>query len=203
MYSVKQGFTYFASLFLIFDEIYRRGMGIAPTGGPRRRVLSSQKLGNPVSRIEISIGFSFKRIQRLRRVRFEIGQSGGFAILGGLVGLSAAVILLGLISDRELTQREQVQVASAYTMPTASPPQAAQPLSRSSVASENIVVATMPKGSHQIETRPQFVVATVSSDPQSTHAVEVLHDFSAPPDSSAPLGKQTPAQTSVWAEHRG
>ena len=68
-----------------------------------------------------------------KRMRFEIGPGGGFLVLIGLLGLSAAVFFLGMISGREMAQSEQgqSQLASVYPMPAgapaASPPQAAAP----------------------------------------------------------------------------
>ena len=63
-------------------------------------------------------------------MRFDIGPGGGFLILVGLLGLSAAVFFLGMISGREMAQTEQgqTQLASVYPMPAgapAAPPQAA------------------------------------------------------------------------------
>jgi DedD protein len=63
-------------------------------------------------------------------MRFEIGPGGGFVVLAGLLGLSAAVFFLGMISGREMAQSEQgqSQLASVYPMPAgapaAAPPQA-------------------------------------------------------------------------------
>src|SRR5579859_5266273 len=65
-------------------------------------------------------------------MRFDIGPGGGFVVLVGLLGLSAAVFFLGMISGREMAQSEQGQgqLASVYPMPAggpAAPPQAAAP----------------------------------------------------------------------------
>ncbi|MGB6565399.1 MAG: hypothetical protein WBE69_22595, partial [Candidatus Binataceae bacterium] len=59
-------------------------------------------------------------------MRFEIGPGGGFVILVGLLGLSAAVFFLGMISGREIAQSEQgqSQLASVYPMPAGAPPAA-------------------------------------------------------------------------------
>ena len=56
-------------------------------------------------------------------MRFEIGPGGGFVILVGLLGLSAAVFFLGMISGREMAQSEQgqSQLASVYPMPAGAP----------------------------------------------------------------------------------
>ncbi|MGZ6195831.1 MAG: hypothetical protein ACXWML_11455, partial [Candidatus Binataceae bacterium] len=56
-------------------------------------------------------------------MRFEIGPGGGFLVLIGLLGLSAAVFFLGMISGREMAQSEQgqSQLASVYPMPAGAP----------------------------------------------------------------------------------
>ena len=56
-------------------------------------------------------------------MRFEIGPGGGFVILVGLLGLSAAVFFLGMISGREMAQSEQSQsqLATVYPMPAGAP----------------------------------------------------------------------------------
>jgi hypothetical protein len=56
-------------------------------------------------------------------MRFEIGPGGGFVVLVGLLGLSAAVFFLGMISGREMAQTEQsqAQLASVYQAPAAAP----------------------------------------------------------------------------------
>ncbi len=60
-------------------------------------------------------------------MRFEIGPGGGFVILVGLLGLSAAVFFLGMISGREMaeTEQSQTQLASVYPMPAGAPSAAA------------------------------------------------------------------------------
>ena len=101
-------------------------------------------------------------------MRFEIGPGGGFVILVGLLGLSAAVFFLGMISGREMAQSEQgqSQLASVYPMPAgapmpasapaASPPQVAAPAApaaaalraprrRSCSSSENAAPAVQPR----------------------------------------------------------
>ena len=66
-------------------------------------------------------------------MRFEIGPGGGIIILVGLLGLSAVVFFLGMISGREMAQTEQgqSQLAAVYPMPGgapgSSPPEAAEP----------------------------------------------------------------------------
>src|ERR1700752_2798318 len=62
-------------------------------------------------------------------MRFEIGPGGGFVILVGLLGLSAGVFFLGMISGREIAQSEQgqSQLASVYPMPAGAPPAAPPP----------------------------------------------------------------------------
>ncbi|HVA67945.1 MAG TPA: SPOR domain-containing protein [Candidatus Binataceae bacterium] len=76
-------------------------------------------------------------------MRFEIGPGGGFAIGIGLVGLSAAVFFLGMVSGREITQSEatqQTQLATVYPLPpaaAASPPAAVSSKSSSQESSAN------------------------------------------------------------------
>jgi cell division septation protein DedD len=172
---------------LIFDEYMDDGMLIAP-GTVQLEGLDQSAIDKPVLTIEILISLASK-VQRLSRVRFEIGQGGGFAILGGLLGLSAAVIVLGMISDHEVTQREQGQSAGACAAPSPSPPHAAQTLSLASLGAENMLAATVLNKSHQIKTPPQSVLEAVSSKHHPTPRVQVPHDLSPSPDYSAPLDK--------------
>ena len=60
-------------------------------------------------------------------MRFDIGPGGGFVVLVGLLGLSAAVFFLGMISGHQMAQSEQGQnqLASVYPMPAAPAPPAA------------------------------------------------------------------------------
>jgi len=86
-------------------------------------------------------------------MRFDIGPGGGFLILVGLLGLSAAVFFLGMISGREMAQTEQgqTQLASVYPMPAgapAAPPQAAAP-----EAAAPIAAATAKPPSHEDASR--------------------------------------------------
>src|ERR1700687_142082 len=87
-------------------------------------------------------------------MRFEIGPGGGFVVLVGLLGLSAAVFFLGMISGREMAQSEQGQnqLASVYPMPAAPAPPAAPAAaamasapSPAMSASENTSPAELPK----------------------------------------------------------
>ena len=126
-------------------------------------------------------------------MRFEIGPAGGFVVLVGLLGLSAAVFFLGMISGREMAQSEQgqSQLASVYPMPaaaaSATPPEAAALASAAAVstpkpppqavASEKIPPAAMPKPSpgHNVSPRqalasdrPAHREAPVAAAPAST-----------------------------------
>ena|SRR5690348_13162309 len=110
-------------------------------------------------------------------MRFEIGPGGGFVVLVGLLGLSAAVFFLGMISGREMAESEQgqSQLASVYPMPAgapvAAPPQSAAPAvptpaptasnsakppAQPAVASEPIPPAAQPKPAvvHSVPRRP-------------------------------------------------
>jgi DedD protein len=146
-------------------------------------------------------------------MRFEIGPGGGFVILVGLLGLSAAVFFLGMISGREMAQSEQnqSQLASVYPMPAGapapaappavSPPQVAAPAARPSVAPvaaatpktpPHAAVASakaprvgMPEPAHKTPPRP--TLASVPPERSSTPAAEESDTgYSAPSDSSVP-----------------
>ena len=140
-------------------------------------------------------------------MRFEIGPGGGFVILVGLLGLSAAVFFLGMISGREIAQSEQgqSQLASVYPMPAgappAAPPQAAAPaapaaatakpvaqtaaVSSSGDSSENTEAAQL-KPAPRHKTRLRATLASVPlTHPSSPAAEESDTDSSAPSDSSA------------------
>jgi len=136
-------------------------------------------------------------------MRFEIGPGGGFVILVGLLGLSAAVFFLGMISGREMAQsvQGQTQLASVYPMPAgapaASPPQAAEPAapvsaatpkppSRAALASANMPSAALPQPSHEHKAPPRPALASVPPAHRSAPAAEEPDDSSASPDSSAP-----------------
>ena len=138
-------------------------------------------------------------------MRFEIGPGGGFVILVGLLGLSAAVFFLGMISGREIAQSEQgqSQLASVYPMPAgappAAPPQAAapappaaaatpKPLAQTAAASssENTPPAVEPKPALKHKTPPRPTLASVPlTHPSAPAAEESDTDSSAPSDSSA------------------
>lgn len=137
-------------------------------------------------------------------MRFEIGPGGGFVVLVGLLGLSAAVFFLGMISGREMAQSEQgqSQLASVYPMPggapalpppqaaaAAAPPAAAaaaatpKPPPHAAVASENLPPGALPKppAGHKVPPRP-----TLASVPPAHREAPVA---AAPPpaaESSAP-----------------
>src|ERR1700719_3374243 len=124
-------------------------------------------------------------------MRFDIGPGGGFVVLVGLLGLSAAVFFLGMISGRQMAQSEQGQnqLASVYPMPAApAPPPAPAAAATSSQpppatsASENIPPAELPKppAGHKAPPRP-----TLASVPPARSASPI----GAPPppaESSAP-----------------
>jgi len=124
-------------------------------------------------------------------MRFDIGPGGGFVVLVGLLGLSAAVFFLGMISGRQMAQSEQGQnqLASVYPMPAApAPPPAPAAVATSSQpppatsASENIPPAELPKppAGHKAPPRP-----TLASVPHARSAAPIA----APPppaESSAP-----------------
>jgi cell division septation protein DedD len=104
-------------------------------------------------------------------MRFDIGPGGGFVVLVGLLGLSAAVFFLGMISGREMAESEQGQnqLASVYPMPAAPAPPAAPaaaattspPSSPAMAASENIPPAELPKPSAVHKAPPRPTLASV------------------------------------------
>ena len=138
-------------------------------------------------------------------MRFEIGPGGGFVVLVGLLGLSAAVFFLGMISGREMAQSEQgkSQLASVYPMPAGAPPQAvapaapaaaatAKPLAQTAAASssenaENTPPAVQPKPPLRHKTPPRPTLASIPpAHPSAPAAAEESDtDSSAPSDSSA------------------
>ncbi len=126
-------------------------------------------------------------------MRFEIGPGGGFVILVGLVGLSAAVFFLGMISGREMAQSEQgqSQLASVYPMPagapSTAPPQVATPPSQAAApaapppAAAAAVATPRQPNAHKAPARP--TLASVPPPHRSAPAAEESDD-----DSSAPSG---------------
>ena len=108
--------------------------------------------------------FSFKGAAAKSVCVSEIGQGGGFAILGGLLGLSAAVIVLGMISpDHEVdTASNKASPQAPAPRPAPLPPHAAETLSLASLGAENMLAATLLNKSHQIKTPPQSVLEAVS-----------------------------------------
>ncbi len=124
-------------------------------------------------------------------MRFEIGPGGGFVILVGLLGLSAAVFFLGMISGREMAQSEQgqSQLASVYPMPAAAPtPHAAEPAApppvapiaaatpkppaTAAVASETMPPAALPRPPLAHKAPPRPTLASVPPKRPSAPAAE-------------------------------
>jgi DedD protein len=147
-------------------------------------------------------------------MRFEIGPGGGFVILVGLLGLSAAVFFLGMISGREIAQSEQgqSQLASVYPMPAgapmpatsppqaASPPRAAAPAAPAVAATPRPLAQTaaaapsgntapalaQPKPPLRHKTPPRPTLASVPPAHPSTPAAEESDtDSSAPSEASS------------------
>jgi DedD protein len=79
-------------------------------------------------------------------MRFEIKAGGGFLILAGLVGLSGAVFLLGLIAGNYMARQNQPdinQISSTYPLPN--PPEKPPPVSEMSPAAEaSPAIASVP-----------------------------------------------------------
>jgi DedD protein len=119
-------------------------------------------------------------------MRFDIGPGGGFLVLVGLLGLSAAVFFLGMISGREMAQSEQgqSQLASVYPMPAgapaAPPPQAAAP-----VAAAPVVAATAKPPSHEAASQQTASRESTPVDrtavPPAAPAVKPARESKAPP----------------------
>src|SRR5271156_3938899 len=139
-------------------------------------------------------------------MRFEIGLGGAIVILVGLLGLSAAVFFLGMISERRMAQSEQVQsqVASVYPMPSdapsASPPQAALPVESPpapgaaatpeaptppAAASENVPPAALPEPPLEPTAPPNPALAKIPPAHPSAPAAEEPNDSSASSAASA------------------
>ena len=158
-------------------------------------------------------------------MRFEIGPGGGFLVLIGLLGLSAAVFFLGMISGREMAQSEQgqSQLASVYPMPAgapaASPPQAAAPAvqappaptgaaaaaapkppARATVASEDIPPAAIPKPAQVHKPPPPTVASVPPKYPSAPAAEESDNDSSASPHSSAPADSSSSDEADTGSE---
>jgi DedD protein len=136
-------------------------------------------------------------------MRFEIGPGGGFVILVGLLGLSAAVFFLGMISGREMAQSEQnqSQLASVYPMPAGAPaalpsqaaapsgPAAAaatpKPPSHPAIASAHTPRAAMPEPAHEHKAPPRPTLANLPPEHPSAPAEEESDTgYSAGSDSS-------------------
>jgi cell division septation protein DedD len=135
-------------------------------------------------------------------MRFDIGPGGGFVVLVGLLGLSAAVFFLGMISGREMAQSEQGQnqLASVYPMPAApAPPPAPAAAATSSLpppatsASENIPPAELPKppAGHKAPPRPTLA----SVPPSRSAAAPPSPAESSPPSEPADTGDEESAGT--------
>jgi cell division septation protein DedD len=166
-------------------------------------------------------------------MRFEIGPGGGFVILVGLLGLSAAVFFLGMISGREMAQSEQSQsqLATVYPMPagapaipavapaaqadvpTAPPPAAPvaaatpRPSSRTGVASENIPSAALPKPPSAQKAPPRSTLASVPPAHRPAPAAEESDTYSSAPSNEADTGTDEGTASapppSVGTRHKG
>jgi DedD protein len=122
-------------------------------------------------------------------MRFEIGPGGGFVILVGLLGLSAAVFFLGMISGREMAQTEQgqAQLASVYPAPAAAPVS-------DNVAPAQPQPATAPASVPAAPPPPPAAIAT----PQPPAQAAVASTETAPPAPVKPRYKPpTPARRAL------
>src|SRR5271170_3696835 len=79
-------------------------------------------------------------------MRFEIKAGGGFLILLGLVGLSGAVFLLGLVAGNYMAKQNQPDSSQiSSTAPLPNPPEKPPPVSEMSSAAEaSPAVASAP-----------------------------------------------------------
>jgi septal ring-binding cell division protein DamX len=150
-------------------------------------------------------------------MRFEIGPGGGIVILVGLLGLSAGVFFLGMVSGREMAQSEvsQSQLATAFPMPavpTVAPSPAAvaaatpaalappEPAARAALTSAGSVTKPAPEHAAATEraAQPKRVIA---SAPPPRHAVPASTAETGEPvaGSSAPSTQPSAGQESVSA----
>jgi DedD protein len=136
-------------------------------------------------------------------MRFEIGPGGGFVILVGLLGLSAAVFFLGMISGREMAQSEQnqSQLASVYPMPAgapaASPPHVAEPAAPPSVAP---VAAATPKAPPRVAIASRTMPPPAASPkPPLVHKAPPRPTLASvpPPHPSAPAAEESDTGSSA------
>lgn len=141
-------------------------------------------------------------------MRFEIGPGGGFVVLVGLLGLSAGVFFLGMISGREMAQSElgHSQLATAYPMPPAAsapipspaavgaaPAPAPAPAARAAVAAS----AQKPKPAAE---RPAVAERAAPSRRAIASAAPPQH---APPERAAETDQSyAGAEASAGAEER-
>ena len=122
-------------------------------------------------------------------MRFEIGPGGGFVILVGLLGLSAAVFFLGMISGREMaeTEQSQTQLASVYPMPAGAP----------SAAAPQPVPAAPPQAS-----APAAAAPAPPKPPPQTAAVAQPLNPAQPPRQGAPVQHRPMAPPAVASAPR-
>jgi septal ring-binding cell division protein DamX len=129
-------------------------------------------------------------------MRFEIGPGGGFVILVGLLGLSAAVFFLGMISGREMAQSElgQNQLATVYPMPPAAPEAAPSPAAEAAAA---------PAAAAPAVPRPARAAAASAPAPSAHAAVAAAGAVAvAMPKPAAEPAAPRPAVASVSPPHR-
>jgi DedD protein len=123
-------------------------------------------------------------------MRFDIGPGGGFIVLVGLLGLSAAVFFLGMISGREMAQSEQgqSQLASVYPVPAGAP--AAPPQTAAPEAAAPIAGATAKPPPHEAAPRESASTDRTAAAPAPA-AVKPARAHPAPPPrptlASAPI----------------
>lgn len=112
-------------------------------------------------------------------MRFEIGPGGGFVILVGLLGLSAAVFFLGMISGREMAQSalSQNQLATTYPLPSGAPQaapapvnQAAAPAAAAKPAPAQVAAPSVPASPAHAAVASAGVPAAAMPKPVAEHA---------------------------------
>src|SRR5581483_959399 len=126
-------------------------------------------------------------------MRFEIGPGGGFVILLGLLGLSAAVFFLGMISGRESAQSalNQDQLATTYPLPPAAPEAAPAPANQTAAVAP---AAAVPAAAQPTQAQAAGAVAPSATAPAARAAVA----SAAPPPAAMPKPQ---AEKPAAAEH--
>ena len=118
-------------------------------------------------------------------MRFEIKAGGGILVLLGLVGLSGAVFVLGLVAGYEMARQAQPdvnQISSTYALPN--PPEKPAPVSEMSPAAEaSPAVASAPAAATVPMKPPLPAIGEVS--PASRPSPATVARLKPPPEAPA------------------